>query len=1057
MKILRREKSVDGIKFILFEKHVNATIATIPTSISEVTNIVQQQENFDREQYTTLDVVRSEISSSLKNFNVISSPNQFQFPTSQPKDNDIIQFDGSLGEIKWSELPSVKNYEVDIQSINNTFAEHKFNFDSSYIKTRTIHFKFDGYSRDNGLQWQDHDKPLEGYYGIMMGRGPDFSFSGQATRGGLVGVSNSLVMRSSMSEGTNRGFLWTRTGGESPGYYPLMALSTSNAMLHIDGGISILRNAAWTSNETLSAITNMPHLNIFLSGLTATEQDYVVVYKHTIPLSGTDYLNRGLVLIPQSELTGITGGPGTSELSGLTDVSLSALTNGHALTYNSATEKWQNATPSEGVTDHELLTGLSGGSANDHYHLSLLAYSALTSGATSNASSYHLHGDSYVTPGDLSILLPGFSEVDHTHAFSAYSGLAGTAHTHTLADISSSAHTHAYSAITNTAHTHAYALPTHTHFFTDITDQMLPSKISIETGLEFPDPTVYPEGYMLMSDGAVGGGWYPQSSIDHGSLGGLNDNDHPRYSQTSHTHSTLYSPLAHTHPYSAITETGHTHGLSAMTGTVNWNQIYSAGTIFGDTLISYGDSVAPYGWQSYNIITALLSKSDTGHTHPFSAITNTAHTHTFSAITDSGTTLETWLSGQGHTRFSANSVSATTLSSTTIEMGNFATIVSSGQGQVKLANKRGFATGAGSGNTLNVDLGQNWQYGVTFSSTGSGGNTIRFANTCLIGDSTNFAFGDQSSTYLRFYNGTNWTGGSADGGALQLVTAVSGADDCSGLIEVVGKGNMRTGYYRPNYDDPHFRIWSNSTSDSATTQNQFGEFYHDRTRFVVNVGSGSLVLSGVSGTQIGNSPNYVNITSAGTLTLVGSAKTWDDLRVEPVVKATGTNDPTFTQWFNSGSSRGVYLYNFTNVIEAQEKEVFFTVQLPHTWAGTPIYPHVHFVPASDGLEGNEDRAIWGLEYTWADIGEVFGNTTLIYTTGSHSPNDFDYVAYKHYVDPFSMINTASTTNGISSILICRLWRDSGNINDTYPDTCGLLYVDFHYEVDSLGSNEEYVK
>lgn len=72
---------------------------------------------------------------------------------------------------------------------------------------------------------------------------------------------------------------------------------------------------------------------------------------------------------------------------------------------------------------------------------------------------------------------------------------------------------------------------------------------------------------------------------------------------------------------------------------------------------------------------------------------------------------------------------------------------------------------------------------------------------------------------------------------------------------------------------------------------------------------------------IGNSASsdYLKIEADGTPALTGAATGWDDLRVEPTIKATGTNDPAFTQWFTNGAgSRGVYLYEFTNSSHADD-------------------------------------------------------------------------------------------------------------------------------------------
>lgn len=182
---------------------------------------------------------------------------------------------------------------------------------------------------------------------------------------------------------------------------------------------------------------------------------------------------------------------------------------------------------------------------------------------------------------------------------------------------------------------------------------------------------------------------------------------------------------------------------------------------------------------------------------------------------------------------------------------------------------------------------------------------------------------------------------------------------------------------------------------------------------------------------------------------------WDDLRVEPSIKGTGSNDPAFEQYFTNGSgSRGVYLYSFTDVAAASEKEVFYTVQMPHSWAQTAIYIHVHWVPA---VADTTATPRWGLEYTWAEPGVTFGNTTIIYATGNVQ-NEADLTANRHYITAFAAITPTTSQDGYSSILICRLFRNSSDAADTYnaaSNKCGLLYVDVHYEIVKPGSYSEY--
>lgn len=196
-----------------------------------------------------------------------------------------------------------------------------------------------------------------------------------------------------------------------------------------------------------------------------------------------------------------------------------------------------------------------------------------------------------------------------------------------------------------------------------------------------------------------------------------------------------------------------------------------------------------------------------------------------------------------------------------------------------------------------------------------------------------------------------------------------------------------------------------------------------------------------------------------TLPIEGLTPTtvWDDLRIEPIARTTGSNAPTFEKWFDNGAgSRGVYLYSFDNAAGGSEKEVFFTMQMPHGWAGTVLHLHVHWV-----AEGTAalSKVRWGVEYTFTDIGETFPNTVLSYadTDMANATGTTGTTAKKHTLTEFTDITPSATQNGISAILIGRLFRDSNNVADTYTGKAGLLYIDAHFELDAAGSGQEFVK
>ena len=182
-------------------------------------------------------------------------------------------------------------------------------------------------------------------------------------------------------------------------------------------------------------------------------------------------------------------------------------------------------------------------------------------------------------------------------------------------------------------------------------------------------------------------------------------------------------------------------------------------------------------------------------------------------------------------------------------------------------------------------------------------------------------------------------------------------------------------------------------------------------------------------------------------TLVLDNSVWEDLRV-PVtsVKTGGSKDPDFIQFMDDGAgSQGVFSYAFD---KTTEEEVYFAVQIPHAWKlGSDIEPHCHWSP-SDTDTGN---VVWGLEYTISDIGGTFGNTASLSVTDAA-----DGTAKKHQLSDLGTIDMSSYTDDgdVSIMLICRIFRDATDAADTYDADAFLHEIDFHIELDTLGSRQE---
>lgn len=197
--------------------------------------------------------------------------------------------------------------------------------------------------------------------------------------------------------------------------------------------------------------------------------------------------------------------------------------------------------------------------------------------------------------------------------------------------------------------------------------------------------------------------------------------------------------------------------------------------------------------------------------------------------------------------------------------------------------------------------------------------------------------------------------------------------------------------------------------------------------------------------------NTVNIDEDGHLTLAGDATVWEDLRFPATtIGRRGNSDPGWVQVADDGSaSVGVWGLGFS---DTTDEEVYCAVQLPHSWKeGSSIYPHVHWMPLTATVPSR--GVTWALEYSWANIGVIdgvgsavtFGNTTTI-----TADDNGVMTASEHRMINFDPITAAGKT--LSSMLMCRLYRDVSDANDDYADDAVLLEFDIHFEIDSLGSD-----
>jgi len=154
---------------------------------------------------------------------------------------------------------------------------------------------------------------------------------------------------------------------------------------------------------------------------------------------------------------------------------------------------------------------------------------------------------------------------------------------------------------------------------------------------------------------------------------------------------------------------------------------------------------------------------------------------------------------------------------------------------------------------------------------------------------------------------------------------------------------------------------------------------------------------------------------------------------------------------SAGTSQGVFLWMFS---ASTEQELYFTIQIPHSYkVGSTLFPHVHWTTATGTPSGT--NVVWAFEYSIIAIGGTFPNTSTISNNTVISPIGSPTGIGQHLITSLGSIS--GTGFGISTILVCRLYRSVTDSNDTFGNEVGFLGFDIHYEKDTEGSRTEFTK
>lgn len=161
---------------------------------------------------------------------------------------------------------------------------------------------------------------------------------------------------------------------------------------------------------------------------------------------------------------------------------------------------------------------------------------------------------------------------------------------------------------------------------------------------------------------------------------------------------------------------------------------------------------------------------------------------------------------------------------------------------------------------------------------------------------------------------------------------------------------------------------------------------------------------------------------------------WGDIIGEITARG-GASAPLFVAITGLGN---LYAYQFPG--STGSKEVFINFHIPHDYAdGTDIYLHTHWINATATPSTN--NVVWQFEYS---IAKGHGQQAFPTPTTVSVTQACNATRYWHHIAETAAITSANLE--VDSLVMCRVFRDTGHASDTNTDTdVYLLTCDIHYQ------------
>lgn len=185
--------------------------------------------------------------------------------------------------------------------------------------------------------------------------------------------------------------------------------------------------------------------------------------------------------------------------------------------------------------------------------------------------------------------------------------------------------------------------------------------------------------------------------------------------------------------------------------------------------------------------------------------------------------------------------------------------------------------------------------------------------------------------------------------------------------------------------------------------------------------------------------NYIEIEADGTVELHGDATTWTDLSAPLNTERQG--------------AAGKPDYDFTDLgllfPQNDDTEIaYLIVQMKHQkLLGSDIKLHVHYI------QDEAAQPTFKIDYRWYNNDSAVPGAWTTISTADGNKGVFTWSSGSLLQIATFPAVSAPASETISSNIDIKLYRDD---NDVTGDVLAK-YVDLHYQIDSLGSRQEYVK